>query len=194
MPKQNTHPNLNAFTLERIWTDDNDLIKQYYLWQNEDEEKDKYCFTPVVNGKTESTDEGLQSFRDVFIKHLKQGYYFILKKKETGEYLGYIYLINYNFRNYNAEVGFFFPKANRNKGYGTIILSLLLQTAFQEDFFWRLNKISAETSSYNTPSIKLLEKHGFQREGTGREHYWFGEEKYDQWLFSLLRSEYQTQS
>ncbi len=190
MHKNISIPNLDSYELQRIWIDDYDLIKQYYLWQNEEDEKDKYCFYPVMNGKTESTEEGLISFREHFKEFVKSTYYFILELKDTHEYLGYINLTNYNPRNQSADIGYYLPKQNRYKGYGSIMISLLLKIVFKDDFFWTMNKITAETAAYNQPSIRILEKHGFHLDGKIREHYWLDNAKHDQFIYTILRKEY----
>ena len=58
---------------------------------------------------------------------------------------------------------------------------------------WNLNKIYAETYEGNIGSVKLLEYFGFKIDGRMREHYWFedGKVKYDQLVYSLLKSEWE---
>ncbi|MDZ4181924.1 MAG: GNAT family protein [Candidatus Cloacimonadaceae bacterium] len=177
------------YSLERLY-DDPALIKQFYLWQINEAEKDHFCFEPVVAEKEEYTDEGWVTFLGGFDKIVKRSFYFMLKNTTINEYLGWICLGNFNMRNFCADLSFYFPTENRHKGYGTIIIDLCLAMVFDKEFFWPLHKLYAETGSFNTSSIRLLEKSGFILDGKIRDHYWLGNEKYDQYIYTLLRSEY----
>jgi ribosomal-protein-alanine N-acetyltransferase len=54
-----------------------------------------------------------------------------------------------------------------------------------------LNRIEAMVYPVNTASLKLLERHGFVREGLLREVLCLNGVYYDHWLLSLLRREWQ---
>ena len=109
----------------------------------------------------------------------------------AGTPLGRIRMFDYNPRNQSAEFGYYLPEQNRGRGYGTAMSELFLAKAFQgEDL--PLNKPYATTSSGNPPSCGLLQKPGFSLDGRMREHYWIGERKYDQMIFSLLKREWET--
>lgn len=176
-------------SLERLY-DDLALTKLFYMWQIDEAEKDRFCFQPVMAGKDEYTEESWLSFLECFSEVVKNNFIFMLKNTRSNEYLGWIRVGDFNCRNKCAELSYYFPSDNRYKGYGTVIMDLCLAIAFDRKFFWALHKLYAETSSFNTPSIRLLENSGFTLDGKIRAHYWLGGEKYDQYVYTLLRSEY----
>ena len=53
-----------------------------------------------------------------------------------------------------------------------------------------LNKLYASTSAGNAASVGLLESLGFHLDGRMREHYWVGDERYDQLYYSMLCREW----
>ena len=53
-----------------------------------------------------------------------------------------------------------------------------------------LNKIYAQTGSFNIESIELLEKMGFQRDGILRNHHELNDVFYDDYIFSILNKEW----
>jgi RimJ/RimL family protein N-acetyltransferase len=79
-------------------------------------------------------------------------------------------------------------RANWGKGYGYEAAQLALAFAFNE---LNLHRITATVFSYNTRSIALLEKLGFQREGAYREFLQRDGERYDMLLYGLLRREWE---
>jgi [ribosomal protein S5]-alanine N-acetyltransferase len=83
-----------------------------------------------------------------------------------------------------AELGFALARAHWGKGYMSEILPVLLDFAFQR---LGLHRIWADVDPRNASSIKLLAKHGFQREGFLREHYLVNGERQDAVLYGLVR-------
>ena len=53
-----------------------------------------------------------------------------------------------------------------------------------------LHRIEALAASYNIPSLKLLDKMNFKKEGVLREHYSVNDRMEDSVVFSLLKSEF----
>ncbi len=179
----------NNFILERIGFDDIDAIKFVYLCQINENEKDKTTFVPVSNQTIEYNEESFQGFLPKFQEVLKKSIvYYGLKKDKS--LLGFIQLNNYNPRNQSGEIGFYFPKENRRRGFGKILIELFLKTVFSDNYFWSINKIYGETCETNKGSRKLFDSFGFHLDGKMREHYWFGTKKYDQLVYSLLKNEY----
>jgi [ribosomal protein S5]-alanine N-acetyltransferase len=67
----------------------------------------------------------------------------------------------------SGVVGYAIDKDQNGKGLGTESLRLLLSFAFNT---LRLNRVSAEVMPRNYPSIRVLEKAGFQKEGFRRDN------------------------
>lgn len=78
-------------------------------------------------------------------------------------------------------------KAAQGKGYGSESLSLALQFAFDELNLYRLQ---LTVFSYNTPAIRLYERHGFTLEGRFREFLQRDGQRYDMLLYGLLVQEW----
>ena len=53
-----------------------------------------------------------------------------------------------------------------------------------------LHRIHACPWAENVPSVRVLEKLGFRREGTRRDEYWADGAFHDEALYALLRPEY----
>ena len=68
---------------------------------------------------------------------------------------------------YCCEVGYKFSSRIHHRGYATEALTVLANTVFTE---LNMHRIAAYVEPGNTPSIHLLERVGFVREGLCREH------------------------
>jgi RimJ/RimL family protein N-acetyltransferase len=77
--------------------------------------------------------------------------------------------------------------AHRGQGYGSEALGLLLTFAFNE---LNLHRLQLTVFNYNERAIALYEKLGFRREGTFREHLQRDGQRYDMFLYGLLRHEW----
>jgi RimJ/RimL family protein N-acetyltransferase len=75
----------------------------------------------------------------------------------------------------------------RGHGYGAEALRLALGFAFGE---LNLHRVQLTVFSYNTPAIALYEQLGFQREGSYREFLQRDGQRYDMYLYGLLRQEW----
>lgn len=102
------------------------------------------------------------------------------------EAIGKLTASDYNPRNRSAELGYFLAPEYRGRGYLRAALRgfcvLLLGDL-------GLNKVYAQTGSFNAPSVALLEACGFHRDGVLRAHHEQGGVLLDDYLYSLLRAE-----
>jgi RimJ/RimL family protein N-acetyltransferase len=78
-------------------------------------------------------------------------------------------------------------RADWGKGYGTDASLLGLRFAFGE---LNLHRVTITVFSYNERSIALVERLGFQREGTFREFLERDGRRYDMLLYGMLRHEW----
>ncbi|MBN2852863.1 MAG: GNAT family N-acetyltransferase [Clostridia bacterium] len=161
-------------------------IPVLYSWYAGEKEPECYTCRPVspVMPLTKYKSHVLEA-----VKNHEQYVYLLIKKTRPAEPLGKIVLFDMNKRNHSAEFGYYLPEVNRNRGLGSILTGLFLETVFSDEAL-DLNKIYATTSSINIPSISLLEKYRFQMDGRMREHYWINDEKYDQLIYSLTADEF----
>lgn len=181
------------YSIKFVRTEDKELIKVMYKWQISEDEKEKMCCTWLPEIQTQPyKEEHFKKFFNHMKKYLNsQASYAFLKDNDSEEYLGWINYSKYNRRNFSIEISYYFPKVNRKKGFGKIIMSLFLDTMFNFERM-NLNKIYAETYEGNIGSTKLLEQLDFKIEGVRKDYYWFdnGNVKYDQLWYSLLREDW----
>lgn len=107
-----------------------------------------------------------------------------------GVHIGNTGLHAIDWKNRQAELGIMIgEKAYWNQGYGADAIRTLLGLAFRE---MGLHRVFLRVDADNDRGIRCYEKVGFQREGTMREIV-FKEGMYsDQYLMSILQSEFDT--
>jgi ribosomal-protein-alanine N-acetyltransferase len=89
-----------------------------------------------------------------------------------------------------AEVGYGFARATWGQGFGSEAVRAVVRHGFEQ---LNLNRIYAETIADNHPSVRLLERLGFVREGTRREHSLEEDGLFhDSAIYGLLRSDWDT--
>lgn len=113
---------------------------------------------------------------------------FLLRHDSCGELVGYVNLNNIVHRSFqSAHLGYaaFAPHAGR--GFMSAGLSAVLDRVFSE---MRLHRVEANIQPANAPSIKLVQRLGFQREGFSPAYLLVGGEWRDHERWALLRDEW----
>lgn len=106
----------------------------------------------------------------------------------TGELVGTLNTVQCDARHGTFSYGIaLFPPYHR-QGYASEAIILLLRYFFME---LRYQKVVANVYSFNTASIGLHEKLGFQQEGRMRRMVYTAGEYYDEIIFGMLREEFQ---
>lgn len=161
-------------------------IQTIFSWNIQEKNFEYYTCRPLKLSKSyeEYANKTLMA-----ISEGKQIIYVLVNRDDCNKPLGKITLFDLNTRNHSAEFGYYLPDNNRGHGLGSIMVSKFIQNSFKDDKL-NLNKIYATTSSNNYSSIKLLEKYSFKLDGRLREHYWIGENRYDQLIYSILKQEW----
>ena len=103
----------------------------------------------------------------------------------TGEKLGNVGLKITNHEAKIAEVGFMIKASAQGKGFASEALSLVKNYAVSE---LNLNKLVATCSTSNVGSFKLLEKHGFIREGCLKQNVIINGKYVDDYIYGLCKS------
>jgi RimJ/RimL family protein N-acetyltransferase len=156
-------------------------IETMYLW----EKSDKFRY---FSGSNEIQDYNVYRKRFVnYINYGKESIY-LFSIVVNNEVIGRIELGLVDFTNKSGAIGIVIgEEKNRNKGFGSIGLKLMLNFAFNE---LNLNRVYSEVYSFNIASQNLMKKIGFINEGTLRQcEYHFG--KYiDKIVFSMLKNEF----
>jgi RimJ/RimL family protein N-acetyltransferase len=110
---------------------------------------------------------------------------FIVQKKD-GTKIGFI-LHRLNLPYKWMEIGYSFVPSERRKGYGTEAAQLMIDYLFLSKDIARIHAIA---DVRNKASQRVLEKAGFQREGTMRKCLFNRGELVDGYLYGILREEW----
>lgn len=110
-----------------------------------------------------------------------------IELKENKKVIGVMSFV-IDWKNENAEVGYWLGREYWGRGLAREALLLLLEYGFKK---LKLKKIYARVHEPNVRSAKLLERVGFKIEGKLREHakYRFGNKRLDVFLYGILPGE-----
>ncbi len=107
-----------------------------------------------------------------------------------GTHIGNTGLNDINWKDRNAELGIAIGEsAYWNQGYGTDAIRTLLGLAFHE---MNLHRVFLRVDADNARGIRCYEKVGFRKEGTSRQAVFKRGVYQDQYVMSILRSEFET--
>ncbi|HXO29928.1 MAG TPA: GNAT family protein [Thermoanaerobaculia bacterium] len=104
-----------------------------------------------------------------------------------GQPAGWITLVVSNWEHGLAEVGYALSTAYQSRGLMTEALGLLVEDLFTNT---NLERVEARCAIDNDASRRVLEKNGFQREGHLRGYFKLRGRRIDNYLFALLREDY----
>ena len=93
-------------------------------------------------------------------------------------------LLNLDFDNKNAELGFWLGKEHWRKGYATEAIDLIINYGFNKQNLYR---IYAKVMEPNIASLNLLQKVGFKIEGTLRSANYRNKKWIDDICLSILK-------
>ena len=141
---------------------------------------------------------GLHSEDEIILERRKfeQGYStfyttfksFLVIAKETGEVMGKAGFHNWYLHHNRAEIGYaLYDEKFMGKGYMSEANRLIVEFGF---VVLSLHRIEAYTSTYNSASIKILQRLGFRKEGLLREHYNVNGIMEDSVCFGLLKHDF----
>lgn len=113
---------------------------------------------------------------------------FQLLEKHSKEMIGWCGYHTWYLDHSRAEVGYGLnADTHKSKGIMSEALKAILEYGFQEI---KLNRVEAFIGPNNVPSLKLVEKFNFTREGQLRQHYFKNGKLEDSVVFGLLKEEY----
>lgn len=111
--------------------------------------------------------------------------WFVVEKKD-GTKIGFI--VHFTAQpSQHVEVGYALIPKEKRKGYGTEALQIMVDYLFLTKDIMR---IQATTDTRNVASQRILEKTGFQREGTIRKAGFVRGQWQNDYLYSILREEW----
>lgn len=126
-------------------------------------------------------NEGLSTYNRKFLYHH-------LIDQKTMKVIGWCGFHTWYTQHNRAEIGYVMTDENyKNQGLMSEALIAILAFGFNE---MGLNRIEAYVADDNEPSLKLLKKFNFKKEGVLRQHYAVNGIAEDSILFSLLKEEF----
>ena len=131
-----------------------------------------------------AAEELLRQIHDTF--RVRTLFQWGLELKATGAIIGTCTLGSLDATHRRAELGYALARAYWGQGYIAEALPVVLHFAFER---LGLHRLTADVDPRNGPSLRALQRLGFQREGYLRQHYHVNGEVCDGVLFGLLRSE-----
>jgi len=111
---------------------------------------------------------------------------FIIEKKDgtkIGWAVHYVGSVNFGW----VEIGYALVPTERDKGYGTEAIQIMVDYLFLTKDIVRIQAVS---NVRNVSSLRALEKAGFQREGILRKALYVQGEQTDGYLYSILREDW----
>lgn len=111
--------------------------------------------------------------------------FFNISVIELNNIIGRVSLRDYNPRNMSVELGYYILPTCRNKEYAYECIQKLLFEAFKVG----INKVYAQTGSFNLASNNLLKKLNFHLDGMLRAHHELNGVLYDDNIYSILKGE-----
>jgi [ribosomal protein S5]-alanine N-acetyltransferase len=114
---------------------------------------------------------------------------YVMVEKLTGTVIGKIGYHNWQQRHNRSEIGYAMDlEQYKNRGFMTEAMKTVLDDGFGEMGLYR---VEAMISPENTPSLKLVDRYGFVKEGLLRAHYNNNGVQVDSAVYGLLRPEYE---
>ena len=121
-----------------------------------------------------------------------RSYPFIVFRESDGAMIGGVTLANVRRGIVQAgTIGYWMGEPHAHRGYMTTALRVLLPTLFGE---LNLHRVEAACIPTNAPSIRVLEKCGFVREGLARRYLCINGVWQDHLLFGLLHEDFRGQT
>jgi len=115
-------------------------------------------------------------------------FFFLLINKQNNKPIGECGFHTWNKTHNRTELFYLIRKdSDKQKGFMSEALKTVLDFGFNE---LNLHRIEALVGSSNIPSIKLLIRYGFTKEGTMREDYVINGKNQDSDCYSLLKWEW----
>lgn len=125
--------------------------------------------------------EGYSSYNRRFIL-------FLLIEKGSDKIIGRCGLHNWNMENKRAEIGYFMnDESYKNKGLMTEAVYATIDYGFN---IMKLNRIESLVGIENIPSLRIMKKLNFKKEGQLRQYFYNSDKFEDSILFSKLFNEY----
>lgn len=140
---------------------------------------------------TERKAEDVRTFIQIFIDWQEQKprfkYQLAATLPETGQLIGMGGIRLKEPEATTADIGYEFAPSCWGRGYATELAKALLKFGFNE---LGLHRIEATCNAANTGSARVMEKIGMQREAHFREKAWYKGRWWDEYVYAILKPEW----
>jgi len=163
--------------IESRWTHDSDFMRMMEVAPA------RPLSAALVKKQYEKLEKQMEESKNLF--------YFAIRAREDDHLIGRAAVQWIEWSNGNGFLRIGLGAAeDRRKGYGTQAMSMLLRFAFAE---LNLFRVSAIVPEYNLGALALLQKFGFLREVCRRKSLERDGQRWDLYVFGLLKDEWQYQ-
>lgn len=129
-----------------------------------------------------------EKYKKGLSSHNKKFLYYQLIDKKTKEIIGWCGFHTWYTDHNRAEIGYgLFDDNYKGQGIMSEVIALIVNYGFRN---MGLERIEAFVDTNNTPSIKLLKRMNFKKEGLLKHHYFHNNRMEDSIVFALLKSEH----
>ena len=129
-----------------------------------------------------------EKYKNGLSSHNKKFLYYQLIDKKTKEIIGWCGFHTWYTDHNRAEIGYgLFDDNYKGQGIMSEVIALIVNYGFRN---MGLERIEAFVDTNNTPSIKLLRRMNFKKEGLLKHHYFHNNRMEDSIVFALLKSEH----
>lgn len=175
-------PTIEAERVVLRWLTERDAEGLFAIFS--DKEVVRYWSSPAFRNREEAgrlIEEVHRFFREGSL------YQWGIALREDDRVIGTCTLAQLDVANRRAEIGFALGREHWGKGIMTEALIALLDHGFGP---MNLHRVEADVDPRNVPSIRTMERLGFQREGYLRERWLVHDEKQDSVFYGLLEREW----
>ncbi|MBN2739039.1 MAG: GNAT family N-acetyltransferase [Spirochaetales bacterium] len=135
----------------------------------------EYLSLPVTYEFEPGEPVSLEESKLIMAERCKGDDFLAVVHKNNGHMIGHLYFHHSDPEHFMTwELGYIFNPKFQNKGYCTEASSAIVRYAFKE---FKAHKVVAHCNPKNTPSWRVLEKIGMEREGFFKQKAFFKKDK-----------------
>lgn len=175
-------PTLEGKRVSLRWLEAGDAADLFAIFS--DAKVTRYWSSPPMRELAEA-ERLVDEVHELFAK--RELFQWGVELRESGRIVGHVTLASLDASNGRAELGYSLARAHWGTGLATEACRVALAFAFET---LELRRLEADCDPRNGPSLALLERLGFVREGLARERWQVAGEIQDSVMFGLLRREY----
>lgn len=112
-----------------------------------------------------------------------------IRDAHSGQYMGSCGFTNWNEFDHSAVISYELAPAFWQQGYASEAIKTIINYVFSQDFHFYVHRIEALILPTNEASKKLLQRFGFQYEGTLRGKCYWNERFHDMDMYGLLQED-----